>query len=165
MENNHALFMEAKSVLLQLVRIINDLTFDEYTVPIKALTESSIGEHTRHIIEIFQELFVGYDSGIVNYDARKRNRKIQLEIDFAIECIAEIVTKLDRENIPLEIITVYNEHEAKIKSNYSRELMYAIEHCIHHQAIIKIGLVSLGITEVDTNFGVAKSTVNYRGQK
>ena len=51
-----------------------------------------------------------------------------------------------------------------IESNYYRELMYNIEHCIHHQAIIKIALLHLGKTEIVENFGIAKSTIEYRRQ-
>jgi uncharacterized damage-inducible protein DinB len=162
MLSNQALFIEAKAVLIQLLNVINDLSLDDYIKKTESLSKSSIGEHTRHIIEMFQELYAGYDSGIVNYDSRKRNQKIQSEIDYAIDCIAVIISNLNKEDKPLEILTVYNQQEAKIQSNYIRELMYTIEHCIHHQAIIKIGLLSMGIQQEDSSFGLAKPTVMYR---
>lgn len=159
---NSELFLEAKSTLLQLVETINQLNFDEYTQKIEVLDNSSIGEHTRHIIELFQQLILGYETAIVDYDKRKRNLEIQQNVDYATECIANIICSLVNLNKPLLINTVYNQHEMFIESNYLRELMYNIEHCIHHQAIIKIGLSSIGKKVTIENFGIAKSTIIFR---
>ncbi|MCA1746680.1 MAG: hypothetical protein LC655_03220, partial [Bacteroidales bacterium] len=50
-----------------------------------------------------------------------------------------------------------------ISSSVGRELAYCIEHSIHHQAIIKAGLIDLNCTElVSSEFGVAYSTIRYR---
>lgn len=159
---NSELFLEAKSILLQLVETINQLNYDEYTQKIEMLDNSTIGEQTRHIIELFQQLFLGYETAIVDYDKRKRNLKIQENADYATECVANIICSLVVPNKPLIINTVYNQHETFIESNYLRELMYNIEHCIHHQAIIKIGLSSMGKKVTNENFGIAKSTIIFR---
>lgn len=157
--------LEAKNVLHQLLQTINMLSFDEYNQKIKLLSNSSIGEHTRHIIELFQQLMQGYDSGLINYDDRKRDIRIQQDIDFASETIAQIICNLNKPNKPLEIASNYIGKKDKIDSNFVRELMYNIEHCIHHQAIIKIGLIELNKQDsADDNFGVAKSTIEYRRQ-
>lgn len=157
--------LEAKNVLHQLLQTINMLSFDEYNQKIKLLSNSSIGEHTRHIIELFQQLMQGYDSGLINYDDRKRDIRIQQDIDFASETIAQIICNLNKPNKPLEIASNYIGKKDKIDSNFARELMYNIEHCIHHQAIIKIGLIELNKQDsADDNFGVAKSTIEYRRQ-
>ena len=44
-----------------------------------------LGEHTRHIMEMFQCLENQYDLGILNYDNRERNKIIQTETEFAIQ--------------------------------------------------------------------------------
>ena len=44
-----------------------------------------------------------------------------------------------------------------------RELLYCLDHAIHHQAFIKIGLKELQIADlVEDDFGVAYSTLRYR---
>lgn len=164
MTENH-LKTEAKDILLQLLNHINQLTIDEYTEKINLLGNSSIGEHCRHIIELFQELLLGYESGVVNYDNRKRDIRIQNNIDFASECIAHVVSSICKDNKTLKISTLYNNQESSIESNFDRELLYNIEHCIHHQAIIKIGMMSMNIMAVNEGFGVAKSTQIFREQK
>ncbi len=156
--------IEAKDVLLQLLQSISSLSFDEYTQKIHLLSNSSIGEHTRHIIELFQQLLEGYGTASIDYDKRKRNIKIQENIDFAVECIANIICVLDKENKPLNLHIELSNFENIIATNYYRELMYNLEHCIHHQAIIKIAFLYLEKQELAENFGIAKSTIKYRDQ-
>ena len=171
----HSIFSEVRTVLLQLTNTLMQLHEDEYTMPLEILSNSSIGEHSRHIIELFEIPIKQYELGIIDYDNRKRNVKIQTEIDFAIECINKILAEIEKPNKPLEIlftlntsqkadVTLSNNQIESVQSNYLREILYNLEHCIHHQAIIKIGLKYLGKNIVDENFGVAKSTINYRTQ-
>lgn len=155
---------EAREILLQLASAIQQLSKDEYKEKIPLLSHSSIGEHTRHIIELFQQLFHGYNTGVVNYDKRERNVLLQESIDFAVENIASIVINLCREDKNLEVATLYADEANGIASNYLRELIYNIEHCIHHQAIIKIGMTILGKDGISENFGVAKSTIAHKKQ-
>lgn len=162
--NNNTLAAEAKDVLMQLVGSIDQLNFDEYTQKINLLSKSTIGEHTRHIIELFEQLLSGYETENINYDTRKRDIRIQENIDIATERIANIIQQLERNDKQLLLTTLYNNQEMSIESNYFRELMYNIEHCIHHQAFIKIGLLHFGKTEIAENLGVAKSTIEYRKQ-
>lgn len=156
------LIKEAKEILLQLVDSINTLTNDEYIQKISLLSGSTIGEHTRHIIELFQQLLSGYDTGNIDYDNRKRNVIIQEDIDFAVESITKIIRALEKENKILKIKSGLINNGALIETNYYRELIYNIDHCVHHQAILKIAFLSLDKGELVENFGVAKSTIKYR---
>jgi uncharacterized damage-inducible protein DinB len=113
---------------------------------------------------LFEQLLSGYETENINYDSRKRDIRIQENIDFATESIANIIKRLERNDKQLLLTTLYNNQEMSIDSTYNRELMYNIEHCIHHQAIIKIGLLHFDKTEIAENFGVAKSTIEYRKQ-
>jgi len=51
-----------------------------------------------------------------------------------------------------------------IETNYYRELLYNLEHCIHHQALIRVALFQMENIKVNANFGVAPSTIEYRKQ-
>jgi uncharacterized damage-inducible protein DinB len=156
--------IEVKNVLMQLLEAISSLTYDEYTQKINLLSNSTIGEHTRHIIELFQQLLKGYETTLIDYDKRERNIEIQDNIDYAVESIANIISALEKENKPLKLHTELNSNKIEIESNYFRELIYNIEHCIHHQAILKIAFLYLEKEEILDNFGVAKSTIKYREQ-
>lgn len=150
--------------LNELIDLLRQLPEDEYSKPCKALSNATIGEHTRHIIEMFQCVEKQYDSGLVNYDKRERNKRIQTETTFAIDCILAIQENLDRPNRKLDLQQIIDGEEILIESNYNRELLYNLEHCIHHQALIKVAIIQCETIIIDANFGVARSTIEYRNQ-
>ena len=50
----------------------------------------------------------------------------------------------------------------KIATTFQRELAYCLEHSIHHQALIKVGLKELNLENIiEKNFGVAPATIRY----
>lgn len=150
--------------LNELELLLMQLSNDDFTFPCKGLSNSTIGEHTRHIIEMFQCLENQLESGVVNYDKRNRDHRIQTDTDFALSTIADIKNELDKENKTLILEQIVDGEELHIESNYFRELLYNLEHCIHHQALIKVAVLQLEHLNVDENFGVARSTIEYRNQ-
>lgn len=148
----------------ELIGLLNQLSQEEYSKSCFELSSSSIGEHTRHIIEMFQCLNRNYDSGIVNYDKRERNGLIETNTNFAIQMILDIKNSISKDNKNLELQQIIDGNSVNIKSNYYRELLYNLEHCIHHQALIKVAILKCGNVVVDDNFGVARSTIEYRKQ-
>ncbi|MEQ1555108.1 MAG: hypothetical protein ABL929_13065, partial [Ferruginibacter sp.] len=141
------------------------LSKNEYTQKSILLNNSTIGAHTRHVIELFQCLFVGYENGIVNYEHRKRDVEIENENNYAISLIQDIIGNLDKENktLLLEGFFVENDNEIlKVETNYFRELIYNLEHTIHHMALLRIGITEVSNVQIPENFGVAPSTMLYR---
>jgi hypothetical protein len=150
--------------LNELVDLLNQLSEEEYSESCFELSGASIGEHTRHIVEMFQCLNRNYDSGIVNYDKRERNVLIQTNANFAVQMILDIKNSITRGNKNLELQQMIDGTAIRIQSNYHRELLYNLEHCIHHQALIKVAILKFENVTVDENFGVARSTIEYRKQ-
>ena len=150
--------------LNELIDLLQQLSNSEYSEPCLQLSNASIGDHTRHIIELFQCLINQYESGVVNYDKRERNILIQTDTDFAIEQIVSIQNKLDKENKILVLQQKIESYELRTESNYYRELLYNFEHCIHHQALIKVAVLQYATLTIKENFGVARSTIEYRNQ-
>ncbi|MDI5895717.1 MAG: DinB family protein [Flavobacterium sp.] len=150
--------------LNELIDLLNQLSQKEYSNSCTELSNATIGEHTRHIIEMFQCLENQYDLGIVNYDKRERNTRIQTDTAFAIENIVLIQQNLDKKNKNIELLQIIDGEEIRIESNYFRELLYNLEHCIHHQALIKVAILQCETVIIDANFGVARSTIEYRNQ-
>jgi hypothetical protein len=52
--------------------------------------------------------------------------------------------------------------EPIVTTTYFREIVYNIEHTIHHLALIKVALIELKLSLVDNNFGMAYSTIKYK---
>ena len=156
-----------QQVFVQLSQTLEELSNDEYRQPSKVLLNATIGEHVRHIIELFQCLEKGYDTGVVNYEKRKRDHEIENNKELASFLLKEIYQNIDRSNKdifleaedycdPLEIVS--------IRSNYYRELAYNLEHTIHHMALIRVGINEVSAVKLPEEFGVAYSTVKYRQQ-
>jgi hypothetical protein len=55
-------------VFLQLSLSLGQLETEQYGHPCKNLSGNTIGQHVRHIIEMFQCLETGYQSGEVDYE-------------------------------------------------------------------------------------------------
>lgn len=150
------------NTLTSLSDLLIQLNNKEYTAPVPALSNATIGQHTRHIIELFQCLLTQYNTGIINYDLRKRNSDIENDTMYAITCIKNIVEVLDLPDKNIVLQSQLKDDIVSIDSTYYRELYYNLEHCIHHQALIKVGLVDLNHIYVENEFGVAPSTIKYR---
>jgi hypothetical protein len=150
--------------LNELVALLGQLSNRQYAKPCAALSNATIGEHTRHIVEMFQCLLNNYEPGIVNYDKRERNTMIQTDTDYALLAIKAISAMLDKPDKKLVLTQVVDGEEITIESNYNRELLYNLEHCIHHQALIKVAVLQCEDVVIGEHFGVARSTIEYRSQ-
>ena len=158
------LLISINSSLNELNHLLQQLSEEDYSNPCLELSNATIGEHIRHIIEMFQCLENQYDNGIINYDMRERNVLIQTNPEYALQVVKQIQDRLGRPNKKIELQQIINDEEIRIESNYFRELLYNLEHCIHHQALIKVAVLKHQRLNVSENFGVARSTIEYRKQ-
>lgn len=155
------------NVFVQLADTLQQLTPEEYVKPCNTLFNNTIGQHVRHIIELFQCLEKGYDSNSVNYEKRPRDIAIESNKQLASELLEDIFKELDRPNKELILEACYDEHSTKaitITTNYYREIAYNLEHTIHHMALIRVGITEVSRIQLSDDFGVASSTVKYRKQ-
>jgi len=154
-----------QNVFVQISESLEQLTCEQYSKPSKILFGATIGQHVRHIIELFICLDNGYSTGIVNYDKRKRDYAIETDKNFAGSLLKSIYLTLDKENKDLVLETSFDEHSNQsinIKTNYYREIAYNLEHTVHHMALIRVGITEVSNIEVPNSFGVASSTIKYR---
>jgi uncharacterized damage-inducible protein DinB len=154
-------------VFFQLSDSLIQLDSHQYVYPCRNLSGNTIGQHVRHIIELFQCLEMGYQCGEVDYEKRKRDRRIETDKVFAAELFQEIIQQIAKENKTLDLLTYYDDQSGqpeKIGTNYYREIAYNLEHTIHHMALIRVGLRELGDIPVDDSYGVVSSTLKYRKQ-
>ncbi len=158
------LINSVQNTLNELANLLSQLPNEDYIYPCQGLSGATIGEHTRHIIEMFECLQNQYESGVVNYDLRQRNLLIQSDVTIATKAIETVIGQLEKANKKLYLQQIIDGEELAIESNYNRELLYNLEHCIHHQALIKVALIQHNSVVVDANFGVARSTIEYRKQ-
>ena len=152
-------------LLLQLQQALENLTDQQYTAPVDLLSGSTIGSHVRHLIEFYLELLKGYDSGHVNYDKRKRDHSIESHRWVALEKLEEIgsaIIRPDKELVLTADLTAGGDAPLEVKTNYFRELIYNLEHTVHHMALIRVGIGALSSLTLPPGFGVAMSTLKFR---
>ncbi len=154
----------ATSILNDLQEVLLQLPPSSYSEPIPALSGGTIGQHTRHIIEFFQCLLDQTDSGAINYCTRKRDKFIESKPTLAISSIRSLSGRLNQLNAQPELQLLSGEFNTEpIATNLARELLYNIEHAIHHMAVIKIGLqLASDPVRLPDTFGVAPSTLRFR---
>lgn len=154
-----------KSIFAQLSNSLEQLTPEQYTQRSKVILNATIGQHVRHIIELFICLDKGYETGIVNYEKRKRDYRIETDKDLAKELLHLVYTRLTKKDKALLLEVSYDEHSNEmftVATNYNREIIYNLEHTVHHMALIRVGINEVSSVIVPEGYGIASSTIKYR---
>lgn len=158
-----------KNVLCELLDKIafvsQQLKPDEFSEPLPVLMDNSIGKHVRHILDLMECLCISIDSGEINYDNRKRDELIENLPEITLLKINQLKNKIPHLN-PVAKIRMkqrVSDVEVELESQTDREILYNIEHSVHHLAIIRIGIAHhFPHIIFPDNFGIAYSTVQYR---
>ena len=160
------LVQAVQKVFGQLAASLCQLKPGVYVQPSPALSGHTIGQHVRHIIELFQCLENGYEQGLVNYEKRKRDLAIENDPALACRLLDKILVTLSRPDRPLMLEASYGETSSLVLStNYYREIAYNLEHTIHHMALIRIGIRDNGSEQtLPEGYGIASSTLQHRRQ-
>jgi hypothetical protein len=154
--------------LKNLTLFLEQIDAESYRRPLTIFNGSSLGEHTRHILEFYQCLLSQHPQHDINYDRRERNRTLQHEPDIAIQAIHQILNQLESAdlNLPLQLIVAYdtqNDATDAMPTNMKREVTYCLEHAIHHMALIKVGVLSnFPSIDLPNDFGIAPSTIKHQ---
>jgi hypothetical protein len=140
-----------------------------YQSPLELLSGSTIGQHTRHIIEFYNCLLEQNMTGdipVINYARRIRDIRIETTPDYALACVNRICDQIEEVELGKKCFLNCEEHgqeNLQVASTIERELIYNIEHTIHHLAIVKIALkATTPALALPEHFGVAPSTIHHR---
>ncbi len=156
------------TILDQLSDVIHQMEKKDFARPSAALSNSTIGQHTRHTLEFFICLEKGFKMGVVNYDKRDHNELIESDKFIALNTIRKITEfiKSQEEDQKLSLEVGYDRNSDRsvtVGTNYFRELIYNIEHAVHHMAIMKIGLREVApYVSFPSDFGIAVSTIRHQ---
>jgi hypothetical protein len=155
-------------ILHQLSDTIQQLDECEFVRPSEALSGSTIGQHLRHTLEFFICLEQGFDLGVINYDKRAHDRLIETDKHIAIGTINQMISFVSSMNtnksLTLQVgYDLDKEEYISLETNALRELVYNIEHAVHHMAIMKIGIREVApAVKLPSDFGIAASTIRYQ---
>lgn len=144
---------------------------DQYQEALVILSNNSVGKHVRHIIECYQSLLSGVSSTVIDYENRARNIALETSPYLAIQ---ELININDAVQFLKEDKSVYlqvnQSHESEgdllVKSTLAREIVYCLEHAIHHMAIIAIAVkASFPEIAIHPHFGCAYATIKHLERK
>ena len=161
------IFKQLTQQLESLRSLIYSLSDVQYTINISHLTNTSIGAHTRHIIELLKCAIDGYTDGEIDYINRKRNLSLETDRALAIGTLQELENDITKADKSLLMVTEKSDNifEIIVTTTYFREIVYNTEHAIHHLALIKVGLIELNLNMVSPEFGMAYSTIKYKTEQ
>jgi uncharacterized damage-inducible protein DinB len=157
----------ANNILKQLSVVVEQITDEDFRKPSRALN-ATIGQHLRHTLEFFICLEQGYDLGVVNYDNRVHNKAMENDRLISLHTIQQIQEFINANQgdklLKLEVGYLPDSDACEsISTNYQRELVYNIEHAVHHMAIMKIGIREVAdYITLPADFGIAVSTLRYK---
>lgn len=154
------LFEQLTEQLFTLKSILEELNEEQFTYPCAYLSHATIGGHTRHIIELLKCATDGYQRGNIDYTNRSRNLILEQNKNAAIAETNNLLHSVIQLNKEVEVAT----DDGSIKSNYYREILYHVDHTVHHLALIKVSLLDQNIQVTNKNLGMAYSTIRYQQQ-
>jgi uncharacterized damage-inducible protein DinB len=157
----------ALDILHQLIDFVHQLPDELYAKPLPILSGHTIGKHTRHIIEFYECVLKGESIGVINYDSRSRDSRLEADTLFCKHKLHQIISLVESvssdKNLTLQICLFAGSEPVLTQTCLFRELIHTIEHTIHHMAILKMAVSSLDVSvKLPPCFGVAPSTLQYQ---
>ncbi|MBP9739896.1 MAG: hypothetical protein KBD28_04355 [Chitinophagaceae bacterium] len=151
-----------EKIINDLIHLLQQISDADYSKKIERLNNSTIGQHVRHSIEMYQCIINNSNEEEVNYSNRKRDIVIETSSNYAIQYLQTIVQQI--QNNDRIVYVKNNDDDVAALSSYNREVAYCNEHLIHHLALIKVALQETNQYNISSTFGIAPSTIKYREQ-
>jgi DNA-directed RNA polymerase subunit L len=158
-------------ILDQLIKLGGSMTDEQFTKKLPVLFQNSIGMHYRHIIEFYGIMLEGFRSGMVNYDSRGHDPELENNREICLQILQQMKNRF-LEPIwpdPIELAGSYSvesDETFTVTTNAEREIVYNIEHAIHHMAIIRIAIQhEYPDLILQEEFGYALSTLKHLREK
>jgi hypothetical protein len=153
--------------LRQAAELLEEITCAEYSASPKGWEPHRASGHLRHILEFYECFLDGAASGMIDYDARRRDLSIEksrAQARMRIELlISRLQTLRGRANIEIRVRmedAPRDSGEFVMKSSIERELQVLSSHTIHHFALMALTLRGHGVV-LDARFGMAPSTLRH----
>jgi hypothetical protein len=164
-----ALFALA-DILTDTARVVSQLAPEEYTDSDVPGISGSIGGHVRHCLDHVRAVELGMDRGLVDYDARRRDIRIESDRETAVRSLLGAASRLQsvpadalEGRVVVRTLIATDGPVVEAVSSVARELAFVISHTIHHNAQIALLAHRLGSTRLPRRFGIAPSTASLAG--
>ncbi len=142
--------------------VLQQLTIQDYNQSVAILDHISIGKHVRHTLEFAHCLFEKIET--ISYDKRARKLELEQQPSVALKEITSLISIIETAKLDFELLldVQYANETIQVKTSFYRELVFVIEHTVHHLAILRIALVhSFPQVQFPAYFGYADSTIRF----
>jgi hypothetical protein len=131
----------------------------------------SVGAHVRHCLDHVRAVVDAAAGGVLSYDCRERDTAIEHNRTLGMHALRQRGAQLkalaggpsDRP-VRLQALVDAAGGTVEVSSSLGRELVFVLQHTIHHQAIIGLLLATRGIA-IPPRFGYAPSTVRRQAER
>lgn len=168
----HKVILGSIEVLHELIQFIQQLDDDNYSCSPQPLFDSPIGNHVRHILDIYQALMQS-ERSLIDYDQRRRGADVETKRLAALKELVVIEnwllaldqTQFETVNIIKTEVCLSQQNSEKFTSTLGRELCFASSHATHHLALLVAIARSMNIG-INGQPGLAPATATFlRNQK
>lgn len=155
------------AALRQLADVIRATTDEQYQAKPVGVVASSVGGHVRHCLDHVEALLAGVEEGAVDYDQRQRGTEVETRREAALGVLRRQERQLlalaphaERRPLRLKAIVCSCLPPTEVETTVGRELAFVLSHTVHHNALIAVMALTLGVPVPD-RFGYAPSTLAY----
>jgi hypothetical protein len=152
------------AVLEDLAAVVDSLTDAQYADSAIPGVSGSVGGHVRHCLDHVRALERAIDTGVVDYDARERELRIELDRTLAWSLLLSArrrVSAVPAGRLARSVVVRTRMHTemapVDVLSSLEREVSFVIAHTIHHCATIAV-LAGVTPDRLPERFGIAPST-------
>ncbi len=152
--------------LLQISDILEVVVQLPETYAVNFYCDANAGKHVRHVLDHFLAYLPAIETGVLDYNMRNRDSVVENDRRAAkeqLDGVVKVLKTLPVDEKCLKIISeidVTNTKSDSFSSNTSRELLYLINHTMHHAAYIKLLAKNCDI-DLPEYIGLAPSTASH----
>ena len=133
--------------------------------------ERGVGPHIRHVSDHIHAFLDGVANSEIDYNFRTRNSETERDAAHALQLVQSQQAKLlqVQESAIAHSVRVHSEigfeqsQSGYFQSSIAREMLYLINHTIHHAAYVKLNLRHAGIA-LPAHIGLAPCTLTFARQ-
>ena len=145
------------------VQLLKNISDEQYSNKSVAPYHSSIGCHTRHVLDVFSCIFKGLDAGNIDFSIRERNECAEKETNKGLAYFESILSQLknikeEDFNTVVKVTDDMGSGNFTVTSTIASVLMQTQSHTTHHYASIGYLIYQLGVELPNSDFGFNPTT-------
>lgn len=157
--------------LEQGVALLRRIPLEAYRAPARP-GWSPVGAQFRHVLDHYQAFIEGWETGAIDYDARRRDPGVERDPAEALARAEAAIAALERIHgedanrpVAVQMDPGGGQHLPDWRpSTVGRELQFLVSHTVHHYALIKLLLEDAGV-KLPPDFGTAPSSLAWQARE